>query len=351
MAAECARDAAPQVKDLADAADVLGHLLRAGATEAAGAFLDAWCGARAADDRAADAVQLAKQAEQRNLRLSPEVSRMLAEAVLADGNRCPEHDATALSWLSKTEPLSGLQPVVQLRIVEIAVGRLTVTERAREDAETCLIQIPGNNWSDDAMELLVEVLNDQPASRWPQKFLTYAEQVMLQQLWVPLARSLRHTADACLLGVHRGCTEDLTPQGTIFFGHPYKRALRRRLRKAINDACRSLPNLLVRYADEIQPKIPILSCKICHAIRTARLAVFDLTPDCPKVFRVMCRWGKANANVAIELGLAFAYGTQAVLIARAGCPVPVDIGGHEILYFSDYPGLAMGLRDRIAAVL
>jgi hypothetical protein len=304
------------------------------------AFLNAWCAPRVGD-RPLDALGLVEHAHDLEVRPSPPVQRQLAESIVTRDKVPLSGLKLMLTWLAEVAASEQLPAAIQARLVDIACD--PANTEVRNAAQECLPA--GRQLERQGREALVRWLRELPRHHWPVELIERFP-YDLAEAWRRLAEDLRTACDACLLGSESRCVRDIRPRPTAFVGHPYAAKIRSPLRTAISDSLAAAAGLEVVYADQVQ-KDGALSCKICQEIRSARIALFDLTPECRKAFRRFCSRAKANPNVALELGLAYAYGKPAVLFAKAGCKPPVDLVGQEIEYFTAYPDLSAKLSARV----
>jgi len=126
--------------------------------------------------------------------------------------------------------------------------------------------------------------------------------------------------------IHHGiCPEvlEFKPR-TFFVGFPFKPQYTKDLKEKIDLVAKDL-NLKPLYPAETQKKGVIL-CKVCKEIQETDFSVFDIT--------------ERNPNVMLEVGLAFGFGKEVILLnnpAYAGelkKDYPIDLSGVLIVQYS-----------------
>jgi hypothetical protein len=199
--------------------------------------------------------------------------------------------------------------------------------RTREHAVACIGKI--EHWADDAMDAFAGWLVRLPGRFWHDGLIQTSGGLQSRQL---AAVDLRRRVDACLLGSSKSCDQRIDQRQLLFVAHPFVPSVKQPLREALGTGKDSV-------AKGLELIYGTVSCKICRHIRRSMLTLFDLTPECLQEDGKFCDRAKANPNVALELGLAFAYGVPTILVARSGPRPPVDLAGHQIEFFDCYSEL------------
>ncbi len=237
---------------------------------------------------------------------------------------------------------SAQELVVQLALTAPAAGRWKALD-------ACLAGM--QFWGTDGVRKpLVRWLVMQPRRQWHAR----VDNALAQEqgdVWRDVALGLREKVDACPEGINKRCVEDLAAADTVFVAHPFSAHLADPYRKAIRPACTPFglaPIFKVKKGGRS------LTCAICHGVRTSRLLIADLTPDCV-YHEAECPKGRANPNVAFEVGLALAYGTPVVVTRRLGSG-PSGIAALTDLHplvceYQTYPQLTRDLPDMIKECL
>lgn len=130
------------------------------------------------------------------------------------------------------------------------------------------------------------------------------------------------------------CSKDVMPNpDQVFIAMPF--------RKKFEDIYKhGIVPVLEKYglkpwkADQEPSNIDIM-CKICEHLQESRYAIVNITG-----------W---NANVLLELGLAYGLGKTVVLIKDRESTVPVDLKGMEYLEYESSEDLRIGLESFLKA--
>lgn len=126
--------------------------------------------------------------------------------------------------------------------------------------------------------------------------------------------------------IHHGiCPEilELKPR-TFFVAFPFKPQYTKDLKEKIDHVAKQL-NLKPLYPAETQKKGVIL-CKVCKEIQETDFSVFDIT--------------ERNPNVMLEVGLAFGFGKEVILLNNPAYAeelkkgYPMDLSGVLIVQYS-----------------
>lgn len=120
----------------------------------------------------------------------------------------------------------------------------------------------------------------------------------------------------------------------VFVGMPF--ALNDIYEHAIKPTIESF-NLTSWRADEARKTLDI-GCKICAALQSCRFAVMDISTP--------------NANVGIEIGLAYGYQKKIILLRnRNAHEPPTDLAGIEYAAYTDINSLRKSLSEYIEGLL
>ncbi len=132
-----------------------------------------------------------------------------------------------------------------------------------------------------------------------------------------------------------GCLNHIPFDGQYaFVGMPFR--LNNVYKNGIKKVVQKL-GLQCYRADE-EKRADDLSCKICGALQSSRLAIMEIS--------------KPNRNVFLETGLAYAYGKQVVLLRRTDSPTPPsDLAGIEYISYTTIKELRMKLNDYLLNIL
>jgi hypothetical protein len=126
--------------------------------------------------------------------------------------------------------------------------------------------------------------------------------------------------------IHHGiCPEvlEFKPR-TFFVGFPFKPHYTKDLKEKIDHVAKQL-NLKPLYPAETQKK-GIILCKVCKEIQETDFSVFDIT--------------ERNPNVMLEVGLAFGFGKEVILLNNPAYAeelkkgYPIDLSGVLIVQYS-----------------
>ncbi|MDD5529165.1 MAG: hypothetical protein PHX21_03965 [bacterium] len=145
--------------------------------------------------------------------------------------------------------------------------------------------------------------------------------------------------------IHHGfCPEKLDLKSRTFFvGFPFKPQYIKDLKESINEVAKQLA-LNPLYPEETQKKGVIL-CKVCKEIQETDFSVFDIT--------------ERNPNVMLEVGLAFGFGKEVILLNNPKYAeelkknYPIDLSGILIVQydaFSEIKGKA-DFKEKIEDVV
>jgi len=274
----------------------------------------------------------------------------LAQATILDADLYARYSRQSLTWLAMAGGYD-LEVRTNLRLLDIACAP-EASQAHRDLAVDCLLRI--ERWDTDLLERLTASLTECPGTFWPHRLLDSATAAAeITRVWPELAGRLRRTADSCLLGSQKRCDQDIRQMPALFVAHPFISEITDDLRDAVAMATAGIGGYEVLYADKIQ-KDGTLSCKICMSIRQSAVSLFDLTSPCmdAKESSGFCPKARANPNVALELGLAFAYRKPTLLFAMEGCDPPADIAGHTIHRFVAYKkDLPLKLKSGVTGLL
>lgn len=127
------------------------------------------------------------------------------------------------------------------------------------------------------------------------------------------------------------CTKYIEPQENMYFvAHAFSKENIDDLRSAIEKAFEEF-HLKSYYADQEIRGHHIL-CKICEKIRSSKFGIFEISDQ--------------NPNVALELGMAYGFRKNALLIAKNGSKISADLEGMDRLEYESLKELTRKLRTK-----
>lgn len=145
--------------------------------------------------------------------------------------------------------------------------------------------------------------------------------------------------------IHHGiCPEELEfKPKTFFVGFPFKPQYTKDLKEKINLVAERL-NLKPLYPAKTQKKGVIL-CKVCKEIQETDFSIFDIT--------------ERNPNVMLEVGLAFGFGKEVILLNNPNHAeelkkgYPIDLSGLLIVQYDATSDISdeSDLEDKIKDVM
>jgi hypothetical protein len=128
------------------------------------------------------------------------------------------------------------------------------------------------------------------------------------------------------------CEKYIETQPNMYFvAHAFTKENKDGLRGAIEKALKDF-YLEPYYADQEIRSQHIL-CKICEKIRCSKFGIFDISDG--------------NSNVTLELGMAWGFGSKALLITKSGSKIPADLEGLDRLEYKSFKDLTEKLRTKI----